>query len=260
MPPKDLSRECIRDTLMYKRDPDQWKDQRFRTLYSSAMQRLRIGQLVPHVEQRMQAGRYLNMQLDKRAASEIVIVVRDGCVDTVLSTNPYTKIMIADYGDPDMVCELDEAEESAHQPDMCIVYRKEKTPMNKPVDCTFVSVWSSGLKVVSPASIDLESGRVLHVQNTSLFGSMLATCQHLEKQYIIFNGCEYAVEREANNEYYALRTFGVFFTRCGYAQVKAKNAQEAMRIADLELKHDDISWDDEWHPTDAQLEDELHGK
>lgn len=132
--------------------------------------------------------------------------------------------------------------------------------MKKSANCTFVSVRNDGLKVVSPASIDLESGRVLHIQSISLFGSMLATCQHLKKQYIIFNGREYAVEREANNEYYALRTFGVFFARCGYAQVKAKSAQDAMRIADLELKHDDISWDDDWHPTDAQLEDELHGK
>ena len=124
MPYQDLSRECIRDTLMYKRDPAQWKDHRFRTLYSNTMQRLRVGQLAPHVEQRMQTGRYLNMQLDKRAASEIIIVIHHGHVDAVLSTNPYTKIMIADNGDPDAECELDEAEERAAQPDMKYVYRR----------------------------------------------------------------------------------------------------------------------------------------
>ena len=38
------------------------------------------------------------------------------------------------------------------------------------------------------------------------------------------------------------------------------NVQNAMRIADQELTVDGVSWDDDWHPTDAQLEDELHGE
>lgn len=124
MPLQSLSRECIHDTLMYKRDPDQWKDDRFRALYNTTIQRLRSNQLAPHVEPRIMAGRYLKMQLDKRAASEIIVVIRCGHVDAVLSTNPYTKVMIADYSDREMERELDDAEERAAQPDMKYVYRR----------------------------------------------------------------------------------------------------------------------------------------
>ena len=124
MPLQSLSRECIHDTLMYKRDPDQWKDDRFRALYNTTIQRLRSNQLAPHVEPRIMAGRYLKMQLDKRAASEIIVVIRSGHVDAVLSTNPYTKVMIADYSDRDMECEVDIAEDRAAQPDMKFVYRR----------------------------------------------------------------------------------------------------------------------------------------
>ena len=124
MPLQDLSCECIHDTLMYKRDPDQWNDHRFRALYRTTVQRLRAGQLAPHIERKMLPGRYLKMQLDKRAASEIIVVIRSGHVDAVLSTNPYTKVMIADYSDRDMECEVDIAEDRAAQPDMKFVYRR----------------------------------------------------------------------------------------------------------------------------------------
>ena len=124
MPSPNLSRECIRDTLMYKRDPDQWKDDRFRALYKATIQRLRSGQLVPHNEQKMLPGRFLKMQTEKRISAEVIIVVRCGHVHEVLATNPYTNIRIADYSDDDMECELDEAEERASQPDMQNVYRR----------------------------------------------------------------------------------------------------------------------------------------
>ena len=124
MPLQDLSRECIRDTLMYKRDRSQWNDSRFRTLYRATIQRLRTGQLAPYIEQKMLSRRYLKMQLDKRAASEIIVVTRDGHVDAVLSTNPYTKVIIADYSDRDTECEVDIAEDRATQPDMKYVYRR----------------------------------------------------------------------------------------------------------------------------------------
>jgi len=64
------------------------------------------------------------MQLDKRAASEIIVVIRGGHVDAVLFTNLYTKVMIADYSDRDMECELSVAEDRAAQPDMKYVYRR----------------------------------------------------------------------------------------------------------------------------------------
>lgn len=124
MPLQDLSRECIHDTLMYKRDRSQWNDIRFRALYRATMQHLRTGQLAPYIEQKMLSGRYLKMQLDKRAASEIIVVIRGGHVDAVLSTNLYTKVMIADYSDRDTECELSVAEDRAVQPDMKFVYRR----------------------------------------------------------------------------------------------------------------------------------------
>ena len=124
MPLRELSRECIRDTLMYKRDPAQWRNGDFRALYSYSIQRLRSGQLAPHREQKMLPGRFLKMQTEKRAAAEIIIVVRGGHVDAVLSSNPYTNVMIADYGDDNMERKLDEAEERAAQPGMKSVYRR----------------------------------------------------------------------------------------------------------------------------------------
>ena len=66
------------------------------------------------------------MQAQKRAAPEIVIVVRGGVVVEVCSTNPYTIIYLADY-DTD-VCEgdhfdkLNTAEERSNAPDMHIVF------------------------------------------------------------------------------------------------------------------------------------------
>ncbi len=50
------------------------------------------------------------------------------------------------------------------------------------------------------------------------------------------------------------RTYGVFVSRNGYCQVKATSAAEAQRIVDEEFKTDDVSWDEDWHPTDVQEE------
>ena len=132
--------------------------------------------------------------------------------------------------------------------------------MGKRELCTFVSVWDGGLAISSPASFDPDSGLIADIQAAPLSAYMQEECQHLIREYVIVDGREYDVRQNDNNEYYALRTFGVFFTRCGYSEVKAMNAQDAMRIADQELKLNDVSWDDDWHPTDAQLEDDLHGR
>lgn len=130
--------------------------------------------------------------------------------------------------------------------------------MGKSRVCTFVSVWEGGLEISSLASFDPDTGLISSIQASPLFASMLEECQHLLHEYVIVDGREYDVRQDDNNEYYALRTFGVFFTRCGYAEVKAMNVQDAMRIADQEFTVDGVSWDDDWHPTDAQLGDELH--
>ena len=130
--------------------------------------------------------------------------------------------------------------------------------MGKSKICTFVSVWDSGLEISSPASFDPDTGLIANIQAAPLSASMLKERQHLLREYVIVDGREYDVRQDDNNEYYVLRTFGILFTRCGYAEVKAMNVQDAMRITEQELTVDGVSWDDDWHPTDAQLEDELH--
>ena len=52
------------------------------------------------------------------------------------------------------------------------------------------------------------------------------------------------------------RKYMVTVTRCGGAIVMAESEEEAMRIVDEGMKTDDISWDDDWLPTDASPMDE----
>lgn len=132
--------------------------------------------------------------------------------------------------------------------------------MKKPVNCTFVSVWNGGMEIISPATFDTDTGLVSDIQTAPLSASMLEECQHLEREYIIVNGREYAVENGEDDEYYAIRTYDVFFVRNGYAQVEAKSAQEAICIANRECSLDDVSWDEDWNATDAQLEEEAYGE
>ena len=77
----------------------------------------------------------------------------------------------------------------------------------------------------------------------------------LDRELVRVNGKEYEVRRNEDDTYSAIRTFEVFFSRNGYAEVQAASAEEARRIADEEMKYDDVSWDDDWHPTDVQLEE-----
>ncbi len=124
--PKPLSRECIHDTLMYKRDKAQWQRLRFATsLYNINIRLLRAGQLAPYTEI-MQANRYGKRMALKRSAPEVVIVVRGGLVQSVRSTNPYTTVYIADYDrdhdDPDEEAVLNDAEERASASDMHDVF------------------------------------------------------------------------------------------------------------------------------------------
>ncbi len=121
----DVSRECIRDTLLLKRRFGKAVPRDIRPLYNLGVQNLRRGQLAPHIET-MTANRYLNKHNLKRAAPEIIIVVRRGMVEEVRSTNRYTSVVVADYdlahNAPDQDELLCEAEERGSQPDMHIVY------------------------------------------------------------------------------------------------------------------------------------------
>jgi len=120
MESKELSRNCIRDTYLAKRQTREKLTGLVRDLYNMNMQILRAGQLAPHVETKMLPGRILGMQALKCAAPEIVIIIEGGMVQEVKSTNPYTLVEIADYD-----CDVEDyayAAERAAEPDMHSVY------------------------------------------------------------------------------------------------------------------------------------------
>ena len=122
----NVSRECIRDTILAKRECRKTMNGLIRQIYNIGIRNLRSGQLSPYVEKKMCANRYLDMQTSKRAAPSIVVVIRGGLVQEVRSTNPYTTVYIADddagHKDPDEEARLCDAEERGNQPDIHVVY------------------------------------------------------------------------------------------------------------------------------------------
>ena len=120
-----LSRDCIRDTLLAKREGTYGNNGLIRSLYRLNIRTLRETQLAPYTEP-LREGRILAMHMTKRAAPEIVIAVRRGVVVEVRSTNPYTKIYLADYDtdacEGDNFDELETAEERGNASDMHIVF------------------------------------------------------------------------------------------------------------------------------------------
>ena len=127
--------------------------------------------------------------------------------------------------------------------------------MDKQVPCTFVSVWDGGMEVDSSAVFDPDTGIVSDIQTSNLPECILNYLEILDREYIRVGERRYDVRRNEDDTYSAIRTFEVFFSRNGYAEVQAASAEEARRIADEEMKYDDVSWDDDWHPTDVQLEE-----
>lgn len=125
----------------------------------------------------------------------------------------------------------------------------------KAVPCVFVSVWDGGMEVDSAAMFDLDTGIVSDIQITPLPESVLNGLGVLEKEIVRIDGKEYGLVKNEDDTYSAIRPYEVFFSRKGYAVVQATSAEEALRIADNELKYDDVSWDDDWHPTDVQPEE-----
>lgn len=117
----NVSRECIRDTILAKRECGKTLNGFARQVYNIGIRNLRSGQLSPYSEKRMRANRYLDMQATKRSAPEVVVVVRGGVVQEVRSTNPYTRVYIADY-DLSKEFGLCDAEERGIQSDMSVVY------------------------------------------------------------------------------------------------------------------------------------------
>lgn len=121
----NLSRECIRDTLLCKRNGAYQTTTLAYALYNRNITVLRKGQLAPHKERKMIPGRILAMQQRKRCP-QVIIFVRDGRVDEVYSSAPNICVDVADYDfdcdDPDRDEGLRELEERAHQPDMSLIY------------------------------------------------------------------------------------------------------------------------------------------
>ena len=119
-----LSRACIQDTLLMKRLCREKMTGIALALYNLNVQTLRRGQLAPHVETKMLPNRFLDMQVQKRTAPEIVVVLQGGLVQQVLSTNPSTKVYIADYdvNSDEEYAVTEEAEERGAMSDMHSVY------------------------------------------------------------------------------------------------------------------------------------------
>ena len=107
----------------------------------------------------------------------------------------------------------------------------------------------------SDALLDVDTGIVSDIQTSNLPECILNYLEILDREYIRVGERRYDVRRNEDDTYSAIRTFEVFFSRNGYAEVQAASAEEARRIADEEMKYDDVSWDDDWHPTDVQLEE-----
>lgn len=85
------SRNCLRDTLLMKRNGSLPVGGWFRELYDFSVRRARETVLRPQPSP-YEAGRYLKKQRLKDSAPKVAIEVKDGAVVRVWSTNPYTKI------------------------------------------------------------------------------------------------------------------------------------------------------------------------
>ena len=85
------SRNCLRDTLLMKRNGSLSAGGWFRELYDFSVRRARETVLRPQPSP-YEAGRYLKKQRLKDSAPKVVIEVKDGAVVRVWSTNPYTAI------------------------------------------------------------------------------------------------------------------------------------------------------------------------
>lgn len=127
--------------------------------------------------------------------------------------------------------------------------------MGKQVQCTFVSVWDGGMEIESAARFDTDTGIISDIQMAQLPVSILNNLGVLDRELVRVDGKEYDLRKNEDDTYSAIRPYEVFFSRNGYAVVQAASPEEARRIADEELKYDDVSWDDDWHPTDVQLEE-----
>lgn len=126
--------------------------------------------------------------------------------------------------------------------------------MSNRIQATFVSVWDDGIEIETPAMFDRETGILDEVQMAELPVNMVESLEVLVGEYVRYDGRQYELEYNGDGSYSAIRPYGVFFARNGYAQVMATSADRARNIADDELTFDEVSWDDDWPVTDVQPE------
>ena len=127
--------------------------------------------------------------------------------------------------------------------------------MSKQIQVTFVSVWDNGMAIPTAALFDEDTGIVSDIEQANLPESILESLDILTDQYVLIGEKKYELQGNGDGTFTVLRNYGVFFTRGGYAEIKAVSEDEAMRIADETMKVEDVSWDEDWHPTDVQLEE-----
>lgn len=142
------------------------------------------------------------------------------------------------------------------------MFTMDSTPEKKSntIPAAYTSVWD-GMEITSPCQLDPETGVLSKIEDSGLPECVLASLQTLEQQYVTVHGRQYPVRENDDGELAAERTYGVFVSRNGYCQVQATSCAEASRIVDKDFKIDEVSWDDDWHPTDVQLEEEIsHGE
>ena len=112
------------------------------------------------------------------------------------------------------------------------------------------SVWGDMVRSVS-CRVNPDTGTISDVQTTEFH----CPDNHPQRQFVTFDGHQYAVERDENGGLAAVLTYGVFVSRNGYCRVKATSPAEARRIVDETFSDDLVSWDENWNTTDAQVEE-----
>lgn len=127
--------------------------------------------------------------------------------------------------------------------------------MSDRIQATYISVWDDGIEIETPAMFDRDTGILDEIQMAELPDGVVESLDILTGEYVRYDGRQYELRDNEDGTYNAIRPYGVFFARTGYAQVMATSKEEAMRIADEQLTCDQVAWDDDWPATDAQLED-----
>lgn len=126
--------------------------------------------------------------------------------------------------------------------------------MNKTIPAAYTSVWD-GVSITTACQFGPDTGTLSNIEPAVMPESFLTALKVLEKQYVTIHGHDYPVEENDDGELAAVLSYEVFVSRNGYCQVKATSPKAAMRIVEETFSETQVSWDDDWHPTDVQMEE-----